>query len=110
MIETGALMTISPAPRPWLSSIRQIDPELLKGDLIGEDHPLFGLVWINPERMSGAACFYASRVPIKNLFDYLEGDYSLGEFLADFEGVTREQAIGVIELAQTDFLTNLPKP
>ncbi len=31
------------------------------------------LVWVDPERMSGAPCFYGTRVPVKNLFDYLEG-------------------------------------
>jgi uncharacterized protein (DUF433 family) len=96
--------------RPWASSIRPIEPEHLRGDLIGQDHPLFGLVWINPERMSGAPCFYASRVPIKNLFDYLEGGESLDQFLEDFEGVTREQALGVLELAQAGFLADLPRP
>lgn len=101
--------TISPSERPWVASMRQIDPDHLRGDLIGRDHPLFGLVWINPERMSGTPCFYASRVPIKNLFDYLDGDYSISEFLADFEGVTREQAMGVIQMAQEGFLANLPK-
>jgi uncharacterized protein (DUF433 family) len=59
-------------------------------ELIPEGHPLFGVVWINPARMSGAPCFYGTRVPIKNLFDYLKGGDSLETFLEDFEGVKRE--------------------
>ncbi|MBA2734997.1 MAG: DUF433 domain-containing protein [Acidobacteria bacterium] len=57
------------------------------------------IVWTDPERMSGAPCFYGTRVPIKNLFDYLEGGQSLETFLEDFEGVSREQADAVLRLA-----------
>jgi uncharacterized protein (DUF433 family) len=49
------------------------------------------LVWTDPERMSGVPCFYGTRVPVKNLFDYLEGGQSLETFLNDFEGVSHEQ-------------------
>ena len=51
-----------------------------------------------------------TRVPIKNLFDYLESGYGLDNFLADFDGVTREQAVGVIELARAGLLEGLPRP
>jgi len=59
-----------------------------------------GLIWTDPERMSGAPCFDGTRVPIKNLFDYLAGGESIGEFLEGFPGVTREQAEAVIDLAR----------
>jgi uncharacterized protein (DUF433 family) len=65
------------------------------------------LVWINPERMSGAACFYGTRVPIKNLFDYLEGGQTLETFLDDFEGVSREQVNAVLRLAMESLLEQL---
>src|SRR5438094_514008 len=95
---------------PALKHVRPVPPEELSEDLVQPGHPLFGLIWINPQRFSGEPCFYASRVPIKNLFDYLESDYSLDEFLEDFEGVTREQANGVLELARAGLLAELPKP
>ena len=38
----------------------------------------------DPEIMSGAVCFKGSRVPVQNLFDYLEGASTLDEFLEDF--------------------------
>ena len=57
------------------------------------------LIWINPGRMSGAPCFYKTRVPVDALFGNLEDGLSLDEFLECFEGVTREQAVGVLELA-----------
>src|SRR5262245_47767656 len=40
-----------------------------------------GVIWIDPERVSGAPCFINTRVPIQNLFDYLEGGEPLEEFL-----------------------------
>jgi len=63
-----------------------------------------GLIWTDPERMSGAPCFYGSRVPIKNLFDYIEGGHTIDDFLDGFEGVTREQVVGVLELARRGLL------
>ena len=63
-----------------------------------------GLIWTDPERMSGAPCFDKTRVPITHLFEYLEGGESLESFLVDFEGVMREQAVGVLELAKRGLL------
>jgi uncharacterized protein (DUF433 family) len=79
------------------------------GDLIQPGHPLFGIIWINPARVSGTPCFYATRVPLKNLFDYLVGEHTLNDFLEGFPGVTREQAVAVLELAQSGLLAELPK-
>ena len=59
-----------------------------------------GVIWIHPKRVSGAPCFINTRVPIQNLFDYLEGGEPLDEFLAGFPPVTREQAVKVLELAR----------
>lgn len=76
----------------------------LAGDLIQRADPLFGIVWINPARMSGTPCFYATRVPVKHLFDYLRAGDTLDAFLDDFPGVERSQAAAVLELAP-DWLT-----
>jgi uncharacterized protein (DUF433 family) len=94
---------------PWLKGIKPLAVEHLVGDLIQPEHRLFGLIWINPGRLSGAPCFFGTRVPVKNLFDYVESGYSLDEFLEHFEGITREQAAGVLELARSDLLAELPK-
>ena len=55
---------------------------------------------INPEKMSGTPVFAGTRVPVKNLFDYLEGGDSLEDFLEGFPPVTREQVIAVLEMAE----------
>jgi uncharacterized protein (DUF433 family) len=62
------------------------------------------VVWIDPERMSGAPCFKGTRVPIQALIDHIEGNATLEEFLAGFPSVSREQAIQFIELAKDNLL------
>lgn len=54
----------------------------------------------DPEIMSGVLCFKGTRVPLQNLFDYLEGASSLEDFLQDFPSVSREAAIAVLEAAK----------
>jgi uncharacterized protein (DUF433 family) len=61
-----------------------------------KDLNIHGLIWTDPERMSGVPCFDKTRVPITHLFEYLEAGESLESFLDGFEGVTREQAVGVL--------------
>lgn len=65
------------------------------------------LVTRNPNILSGTPVFSGTRVPIKNLTDYLSGGYSLDEFLDDFPSVTKEQAEAVIELMREDFLSHV---
>lgn len=84
-------------------------PEELAGDLIQSGNPLFGMIWINRERMSGTPCFAGTRVPVQNLFDYLGGGEPLSEFIEDFPGVTREQCEAVIALAASALLQQLPR-
>jgi uncharacterized protein (DUF433 family) len=66
------------------------------------------LVSRDPEIMSGALCFKGTRVPVKNLFDYLEGASSLEDFLEDFPSITREQAIAVLEVARESLTADAP--
>jgi uncharacterized protein (DUF433 family) len=87
--------------------IKPVAPELLEGDKIQPGRPLFGLIWINRARVSGMPCFYATRVPVKTLFDSLAAGETLEEFLDGFEGVSRAQAPAVLELAGKSLLTDL---
>ena len=54
----------------------------------------------DPEILGGTLVFVGTRVPVKNLFDYLEAGDSLDEFLSSFPSVTREQAVAALELAR----------
>ena len=58
------------------------------------------LITCDAEIMSGTPVFKNTRVPIKNLIDYLETGESLDEFLEDFPSVSREQAIQTLALAR----------
>ncbi len=62
------------------------------------------VIEVDKEKLSGTPVFRGTRVPIKNLFDYLEGGDSLEVFLDDFPTVTREQALMVLELSQEKLL------
>lgn len=54
----------------------------------------------DPEIQGGVPVFVGTRVPVKNLFDYLEAGDSLDTFLQSFPSVTREQAVAALELAR----------
>ena len=54
---------------------------------------------IDTEILGGTPVFFGTRVPIKNLFDYLETGDSIEVFLEDFDGVTREQVIKVLQMS-----------
>jgi len=58
---------------------------------------------INPEILGGTPVFYSTRVPIKNLFDYLETGETIETFLDDFDGVSREQVLLVLDMSQNEF-------
>jgi uncharacterized protein (DUF433 family) len=53
----------------------------------------------NPNVQGGVPVFRGTRVPLRNLIDYLEGGEDLDTFLSDFPSVTREQAIAALEEA-----------
>ena len=61
---------------------------------------LYGHISIDPEVMSGTAVFAGTRVPVQNLFDYIEGGDDLSEFLDDFPSVSKETALAVLEMAR----------
>lgn len=58
------------------------------------------VVHADPRIMSGMPVFVGTRVPLKNLTDYLEAGDTLDEFLDHFPTVSREQAVAAIELAR----------
>ena len=62
----------------------------MKQPVIHSDHDIQG----------GVPVFVGTRVPVKNLFDYLEAGDSLDDFLKSFPSVTREQAVAALELAR----------
>ena len=58
------------------------------------------IINIDPEILGGTPVFFGTRVPIKNLFDYLETGDSIELFLEDFEGVSKDQVLKVLKISQ----------
>jgi uncharacterized protein (DUF433 family) len=62
------------------------------------------LIQVDPDILGGAPVFKGTRVPVKTLFDYLENDYSLEEFLECFPSVSRAMACRVLESSESALL------
>jgi uncharacterized protein (DUF433 family) len=65
------------------------------------------LIERDAEILGGTPVFAGTRVPVQTLIDYLEAGHSLDDFLDDFPTVSREAAIGVLELLKQAVLTAL---
>ena len=66
------------------------------------------LITIHPEIQSGTPVFFNTRVPIKNLFDYLKGGHTIIEFIDDFPSVKPEHAMAILELASSTITFSTP--
>ena len=62
-------------------------------------HRIKDLITIDPETMGGQPVFKGTRVPVDSLFEQLEDGVSLDEFLDEYDTVSRDQAIAVMEIA-----------
>jgi len=54
----------------------------------------------DPEILSGIPVFIGTRVPVKNLFDYLEAGDSIDEFIDDFPSVSQTQVLELLKELQ----------
>ncbi len=57
------------------------------------------LILSDPEIMGGTPVFRGTRVPVKNLFDYLETGETIEAFLHSFPSVSRDQVMSALELS-----------
>ena len=67
------------------------------------------VVHSDPEILGGTPVFVGTRVPLRNLIDYLERGHSLDEFLDAFPSVSRQQAVAALEAAH-EALTARARP
>lgn len=54
--------------------------------------------------MGGTPVFAGTRVPVEILFEYIESDEGLAGFLEQYPGVSREQAVAVLDEAKQGLL------
>ena len=63
------------------------------------------LITVDADILGGTPAFKGMRVPVKTLFEYLENDYTLEEFLECFPSVTRGLACAVLERSESVLLS-----
>ena len=80
----------------------------LSTELVPQADPRACFVSIDPERLGGVPCFVGTRVPIKYLWEYLLKGKTLDEFLDDFEGVPRAEAIAALQQSYDRLMAELP--
>jgi uncharacterized protein (DUF433 family) len=69
------------------------------------------VVHSDPNILGGTPVFVGTRVPFRNLIDYLARNHSLDEFLDAFPTVSREQAVAALEAAKVrDHRLQIPIP
>jgi uncharacterized protein (DUF433 family) len=66
-----------------------------------------GVVHSDPDILGGTPVFVGTRVPVHTLVDYLEGGYSVDEFLDNFPSVRREQVHAFLEQATQALLARV---
>jgi uncharacterized protein (DUF433 family) len=66
--------------------------------------PSAPLIQKDPEVLGGTPVFAGTRVPVQNLFDFLEAGDTLDAFLDEFPSVSREQAVAVLEAARASLV------
>jgi uncharacterized protein (DUF433 family) len=57
-----------------------------------------------PGRVSGVWVFKGTRVPVRALFENLEGGATIEQFVEWFPGVSREQALTVLKCAESSLV------
>ena len=67
------------------------------------------VVHSDPNISGGTPVFRGTRVPVRSLFDYLEGGESLDEFVEQFPSVSKEQARAALSLAR-DYIVSRARP
>ena len=80
--------------------LRHVDARLSLSDPRYPRRVANKVVHSDPEIMSGEPVFVGTRVPVYNLFDFLQAGDTLEKFLDEFPSVTKEQAIAALEIAK----------
>ncbi len=57
----------------------------------------------DPEILSGTLVFKGTRVPVKNLFDYLEAGDSFDRFIEDFDYIPKESVVTILKFIEKIF-------
>lgn len=58
------------------------------------------VITVDKDILGGTPVFKGTRVPVKNLFDYLEEGDSLQDFLNDFDYIPKEYCLAVLKISE----------
>ena len=62
------------------------------------------LITTDPDILGGTPVFKGTRVPVRTLFEYIENNYTLAEFVECFPSVSREAARALLERSESVLL------
>lgn len=65
---------------------------------------LSNIITIDKNILGGIPVFTGTRVPIQNLFDYLEAGDNINDFLEDFDYIPKIHVLNVLQSTQKMFL------
>jgi len=54
----------------------------------------------DPEILNGTPVFKGTRVPVKNLFDYLEAGDTVDKFLEDFDYIPKNSVLAILKFTE----------
>jgi uncharacterized protein (DUF433 family) len=98
----SCLSSSSPCGRTlWFGILTEADQQFNTGDMHSP------VIVRDSEVMWGQPCFRGTRVPFKNLIDWLEAGDSLDKFLQDFPSVSREMAVQALKGAKNSLLAQV---
>lgn len=100
VLELSGVMAYGPTPEEAKAKVQALALRVVEERLLEDG----AVAHRSKDILGGTPVFKGTRVPLKNLIDYLEGGDSLDEFLDDFPTVTREQALHVIEFVKRGML------
>ena len=83
-----------------MESVGARAPRLQTVSVLRDNRRMGQAIVRDPEIMHGTAVFRGTRVPVRTLFDYIEGGKTLEDFLKGFPTVSREHALQALEEAQ----------
>ena len=64
------------------------------------------IIHCDPDILGGTPVFTGTRVPFRNLVDYLERNHTIDEFLDSFPTVSRDQVLAILEAAHDALSAN----
>ena len=93
---SGAAVASSTAEGVALAPIRVYCSVMIDSRTRDDTMMPASVIHSDPQVLGGTPVFLGTRVPLKNLIDYLGAGHSLEEFLDDFPTVSRAQALGEV--------------